>query len=122
MKHIKRTTITLTALAALYAGNATAASGEAGLQACVDALMSEVSATNGAPVNHRMRRAIPGIKPLGRRTTFHVDAVDPVTQRVVARADCVVNSRAQVLQLTPIENSAPGAPVRARKAYYSFNN
>lgn len=117
----RSTVLALTlAAASLVPVPADAASGRAGLDACVEALMEELAKTNGAPVGFSMRRADPGMKPLGRRTTFHVDAMDPKTNRVVARADCVVDSRAEVLELTPVPVSAPPAPRRARADLYSM--
>lgn len=48
---------------------------------------------------------------------FHMDARDPATDEVVARADCVVDSRARVRRLKTLPIDAADAEERSLTAY-----
>ena len=94
--------------------SAEAASGKAGLDACVTALVKEMSVNQGSAVQARISGDswVPN-KRLGSNTMIHLDARDPSNQEIVAKADCVVNSRAKVKDLIMLPEDAPEATVRS---------
>jgi hypothetical protein len=54
---------------------------------------------------------------MGRVELFHLDARDPESQEVVARADCWVNRSAEVQRLLPVPIEAEDAEKRAASLY-----
>lgn len=84
------------------------------LNMCARVLTQQIALAQGAPVDYRIdeesssagRRQIPG-------GTWHLDARHPETNEVVARIDCVVDNRDQVLRLTEVPLAANDAHVRA---------
>jgi hypothetical protein len=85
-----------------------------GLSACASALTDQLASAQGAPVDFRLNDGLAADK---RRSSsagvWYLDARDPKTQEVVARVDCRVNSRAQVVSLEPVPLSASDARERA---------
>jgi len=91
-----------------------AATGQIGLQACTDALVSELSISNGTPVSYQMDPANEGFNSkLQTREVFSMYARDPQSSELVSRMDCVVNSRGKVIRLTnkPLDDKATNKPV-----------
>jgi len=80
-----------------------AASEQDGVKACVQALASQIAESQGAPVDYRVGYdSDVSAQRLDRRTLFHLSAKDPQSQKVVARADCIVTSKAEVKKLTVV--------------------
>jgi hypothetical protein len=93
---------------------ALAATGQDGLEACVDALVVELADAHVASLVARLDPESPETnRRLGRREIFHLDARDPGSREIVARADCIVNARAEVRSLTQVPLDAGDAWERA---------
>ena len=91
-----------------------AASRQAGMDACADALVSKLSTDTGTTLNFQLAAGSESSKvKLNFRETYHLDARDPNTQKIIARADCVVDRKAKVRQLVSIPLSADDAAARA---------
>lgn len=94
--------------------NAEAASGQAGLEACVSALVQELSTEQGSAVQGRISDdSLVSNKRLGPNTTIHLDARNTSSQEIVAKADCVVDSKAKVKGLIMLPDDAPEAGERS---------
>ena len=100
--------------AAGFHPGAEAASGQDGLEACVAALAQEISESQGAGVNARISEDshVPDGR-LGLRNTYHLDAYDTGGSDTVIKADCVVDSRAEVKRLVRLPADAPTAEERS---------
>jgi hypothetical protein len=85
-----------------------------GLAACATALTDQLANAQGAPVDFRLDE---GPETTGNRSAvsgvWYLDARHPETQAVVARVDCRVNSRAQVVSLERVPLTANDASERA---------
>ena len=91
-----------------------AASLKDGLEACADAMVTELASSNGGPVDFSMSPDSDASKARLRvRETIHLDAHDPKSNEVVARAECVVDSRARVKRLVSVPLDEPDAARRA---------
>lgn len=114
MNNSKILTIGCTVVIALTPFSAKAASMKAGLDACADALVTELASSNGAPLDYRVNpgSGATGVR-LKRREVIHLDARDPNSQEVVARADCTVDHRANVRELVSVPLDAADAAERA---------
>jgi len=114
MKHGK-TLFAVAALAACVSPTvALAATGEDGFKACVSALVKDLSDAQGHPLQATISddSAVADDR-LGRRTRIYLDARDPASHEVVAKIDCIVNKRAEVLKLLKLPDDAPLAEVRS---------
>ena len=108
-------------LAAMAAApfHAHALSAKAGLDACADAMVSELAERQGVPMVYNLDpSSTKSPKPMTRRETYHLDARDPKSDEVVARFDCVINHNAQVQKLVPVPLDAPDARFRATGVDY----
>jgi len=93
--------------------DAEAASGTAGLNACVSALAREISESQGAGVNVRLDEDTKaGRKRLLYPTTFFLDALNPANEEIVAKVNCTVDTRARVRRFVVLPNDAPVARLR----------
>jgi len=91
-----------------------AATMEKGLDACADALVSELASSNGAPLDYSLSpESDASGSRLKRREMIHLDARDPNSQEVVARADCVVDNKGKVRRLVSVPLNAADAAERA---------
>lgn len=94
--------------------SAQATTRQAALDACADAMVSELAGANGTPPVYSMAPESDGSAArLRGHETFHLDVRDPASQEVVARADCVVNKRGKVRRLVDLPLSADNAEVRS---------
>ncbi len=81
--------------------NASAATAQAGLEACADALVTELSMDNGSDVSYRLDSANEGFDRKLRTTErISLYARDPHTSELVSRMDCFVSSKGRVIRLT----------------------
>lgn len=83
-----------------------------GLSACAEALTEQLANAQGAPLDYRLgegaatnRSRVAG--------TWYLDVRHPESRTVVARIDCRVNGRAQVVSLKQLPLSAHDAGERA---------
>lgn len=108
------TFITLVSLP-LYAENT---NGQAGLDACADALAKKLETAQGKPVGYNLDvdTKINNDK-LNVREVFYLDAKVPNTDTVIARANCTVNGDAEVLKLVVLPLDAAQAQNRATTFY-----
>lgn len=91
-----------------------AASVQDGLDACASAVVGELAGDNGSPPEYRISDDSGGSRSRLRvRETIHLDVLDPGRNEIVARADCVVDSRARVKRLVSLPLSEPDAAERA---------
>lgn len=115
LKHRIRMTALLPAMALMAPGAAFAASEQSGLDACATAMTELLGNAQGSPVGYQVGRGSNySSAPLRRTSTFYMDAVNPDTREVVARADCVISSNGQVIELKMLESDALSASHRAR--------
>ena len=91
-----------------------AASEQEALQACMQALTQNLAEEQGGePVEYRSgSKAQFSKRRVSAPTTFYLDAFDPETYEVVARADCLVGRDAEVINLRALHLNAPGARMR----------
>ena len=88
------------------------------LEACADALAGQISGTTGIETAYRLDQDLPASsRRMDEVEMFHLDARDPESQEVVARADCWVNKRAKVKRLVPVPIDAEDAEKRAASLY-----
>lgn len=91
-------------MASLYA-NATA--GHVGLEACVDAMVGELSEASGTQVGYSLDSASDNFdRDLRSREVISLYARDPGSDVLVSRMDCFVDRRGRVLRLKemPLED------------------
>ena len=120
MNSLKVFTVGCAVAFSLTSLNAQAAATRAdGLNACVEAVVTEISNSQGSPVDFSIA---PGsemsLHKLKRREKFHLDIRSPKTDDVVARADCIVNQNAQVRTLIDLPLDARDAEERSKIALY----
>lgn len=85
------------------------------MQACTDAIATEIKDAQGADVRVRIDAStIDPDKVLHGLTVFHLDAVDASTNELVRKFDCQVNRRAKVRSLRTLSLDAPSAIERSR--------
>jgi hypothetical protein len=91
-----------------------AATRQAGLEACAEAMVNGLAESQGAPMVLNLDpESTPGTRKLSSRDVFHLDAYDPDSDEVIARTDCVVDSRAKVIRLIEVPLDGPEARIRA---------
>ena len=107
-------TMSFAAVVACMPVNSEARADRNGLEACAEAMTEQLSSAQGASLDFRLDEG-PATTGLRTKTSgvWYLDARHPVTDEVVARIDCRVNSRAQVVSLTQVPLSANDAPERA---------
>ena len=114
MKHVKAAI----AVAALVAGTSPvtvlAANGDKALEACVSALVQNLSDAQSSPLRATISEdSFVSNSRLGRRTRIYLDARDPVSQEILVKADCIVDRNAEVLELQRLPDEAPEAEIRS---------
>ena len=103
---------------ALLPLSANAVSESKALEACASALASEISGDTGVETSYRLDEGMPvNTRRLRDVGLFHLDAHDPESREVVARADCWVTRRARVTRLVPVPIDAGDATQRATALY-----
>ena len=88
-----------------------ATTGQVGLEACADALASELSSSNGTAVSYQLDSANEGFdKKMQSVERISLYARDPQSSKLVSKMDCVVNRKGRVIRLTniPLEASETG--------------
>jgi len=86
----------------------------AGLAACADAMISGIETSTGNLPGYRVdKRSSISSKKLNVQDAFHLDVRDQASGEVVAKADCIVNAHAEVLQLIELPLDSPDAKRRA---------
>ena len=77
-----------------------ATAGHVGLEACVDAMVGELSEASGAPVGYSLNSASDNFdRALRSREVISLYARDPGSDALVSRMDCFVDRRGRVLRL-----------------------
>ena len=93
-------------------------SGQAGLNACADALAKKLETVQGKPVGYNLDSDTKiNNEKLKVREIFYLDAKVPNSDVVIARANCIVNDDAEVLKLVVLPLDAAQAQNRATKLY-----
>lgn len=83
--------------------HAHAITGQAGLEACADEMVSKLSQSNGHAVSYQLDSDSQGFdRKMRSLTEFSLYARDPRSSELVSRMDCVVNSRGRIIRLTNI--------------------
>ena len=94
--------------------NAGVASSKEALDACAMAIVENLAAEQGSPMAYNLDPASMGNKAdLKRREVIHLDVRNPDSDEIVARADCVIDNRANVKKLINVPLDAPDARMRA---------
>lgn len=111
----KKLTYVSLALAGCVASTSTqAATSRDGFNACVDALVSSMATAQSAPLRATISEdSIISDDRLRYRDRIYLDARDPVTREVVAKANCIVNRNAEVVEFKHLPDDAPEAEVRS---------
>ena len=92
-------------------------SAQTGLEACADALVSELSITNGTNVSYRLDSANEGFGgKIQSLELISLYARDPQSTELVSKMDCVVNSRGRVIRLTEMPLDTGEAGIQVSKA------
>jgi len=94
--------------------SASAYTTENALNACAAAMTEEMS---GGELGYNIDQSSSSARRLRGVETFHLDARDPASDEVIARADCVVDGRARVKRLKTLPLDAGDASERALTAY-----
>ena len=111
-------TIGCTLALSLVPISANAVTESAALEACAKALAGEISGDTGVETTYRLDQELPtSSRRVGDVEMFHLDARDPDSQEVVARADCWVGRGAKVKRLIPLSLDAEDAKTRAASLY-----
>ena len=114
MNNSKILTMGCAAAIALAPYSVKAASLQDGLDACASAVVGELANSNGAPLEYTVSEdSSVSASRLKVRETIHLDVRDPKSNEVVARADCVVDSRARVKRVVSVPLHEPDAAKRA---------
>ena len=101
---------------ALAPFNTYATTGHAGLEACADALVSELSTTNGTSVSYKLDPANEGFdRKIRSIEQFSLYARDPQSSKVVSRMDCVINEKGRVIRLTNMPLNAEDSSKQVSK-------
>ena len=77
-------------------------SADSAMNACAAALTARMSDASGTATAYSLDETSLDGGRLGELSIFYLDARDPKTQEVVARANCVVDSRARVKRITTL--------------------
>jgi hypothetical protein len=94
--------------------NASTASGQDGMNACATALVDELAVNQGASMEYNLDpESYYHRGRLTRREIIHLDARNPENNEVVARFDCIIDSRARVRELISVPLDRPDAKMRA---------
>lgn len=94
--------IVIGAAAAMSMGSfyAQATAGHVGLEACVDAMVGEISETSGTQVGYRLDSERDDFdRRLRTREVISLYARDPGSDVLVSRMDCVVDRHGRVIRL-----------------------
>ncbi len=105
---------------ALSAAGLEAAPVEDGMKACADAMVQKLSETGSVSKEYALepgRKFVAKHERLRSRDTFHMDVRSAENNEVMARVDCVVNGRAEVLELNGLPLVAEDASLRAVSVY-----
>lgn len=87
------------------------------MNACAAALTAEMSEANGKTPAYSLDESSLDLGRLHTTSVFYLDARDPETREVVARADCVVDSRARVKRFELLPLDAADAAERSFSSY-----
>jgi len=91
-----------------------AVSRQAGLEACAEAMVNDLATSQGARMDFNLNPSSKGGSgKLRSREVFHLDALNPDGEAVVARMDCVVNNKAEVTRLIVVPLDGEDARIRA---------
>jgi hypothetical protein len=91
----------------MAAFQAQATTGHVGLEACVDAMVGELSEASGTQVGYRLDSASDNFdRQLSRREVISLYARVPGSDALVSRMDCFLDRRGRVLRLKdmPLED------------------
>ena len=99
--NIRKTVFTgITAAMSLAPFYAQANTGQIGLQACAEALVSELSTSNGSQVSYQVDDTLDNFDTkLKKREVISLFATDAQSQELVSRMDCVVDKWGRVIRL-----------------------
>lgn len=114
MKHFKTVTLGCTLALSMAPLAATAFTAEHALNACAEAVVKDLG--NGE-VSWRLDEDSSSKGRLSKMEMIHLDLRDASTDEVVARADCVVDSRARVRRVIDLPLEADDAMERSLSAY-----
>jgi hypothetical protein len=85
------------------------------LSSCMTALKANFEQSVGHGIDASLdENSGVSVGRIGRRTTFHLDAIDPVSGNIVVKADCIVNGDAKVVKLTTLPLDAKTAKSRSQ--------
>lgn len=114
MKHGKFMKAGLALVLITTAGHASALTTKAGLDACAAAMVKDLSKNQGSAINYSMDpESKGGNGRLSGTSLFHLDARSADGNEVVARMDCEVNNKAEVVRLITVPLKAKDAIDRA---------
>ena len=114
MNKIKLKVLTGTVMVGMaFSATAMSATASAGLEACADAMMDEISGTAEKPAYKVRNLKKEKRDRLSGDEVFYLDAMTKESEKVIGRFDCVVNRRAEVIELTRLPLDAKAAHKRS---------
>ena len=117
MNSKKRLFVKCTLAMAIVPFHAHAITAQTGLEACADALVSELSTSNGTAVSYRLDSANEGFdRKMHSLERISLYARDPQSNELVSQMDCVVNRKGRVIRLTDIPLDAAETGKQVSKA------
>ena len=89
-----------------------------GLDACAEALVSQLTEKTEDKMNYRITDDSKGFEGRLRGTeVIYLDAKDSNNEKVIARYNCFINEEAEVEKLVAVSVDAPDAKYRARNNF-----
>lgn len=111
MNSRKTVLLGIAAVAAMAPFYTHASTGHIGLQACAEALATELSISSGSSVDFQLDISQDNFdRKLKKRELISLYARDPQSNELVSRMDCMVDSRGRVIRLNslPLEDQDEG--------------
>lgn len=103
MNSKKRLLVKCSLAMAIVPFHANATTAQTGLEACADALVNELSISNGSTVSYQLNSANEGFdRKLRSPERISLYARDPHSSELVSQMDCFVNKKGHVIRLTNI--------------------
>lgn len=117
MNSKKRLLVKCTLAMAIVPFHASATTAQTALEACADALVNELSISNGSAVSYQLDSANEDFdRKLRSPERISLYARDPQSSELVSQMDCFISSKGRVIRLTNIPLDAVESGNRVSKA------
>lgn len=117
MNSKKRFLVKCTLAMAIVPFHAQATTAQTALEACADALVNELSISNGTDISYRLDSANKDFdRKVRSAERISLYARDPQSSELVSQMDCFISSKGRVIRLTNIPLDAVESSNRISKA------